>query len=174
MREHNRQPPARRRQGQYMVKQERKAAQARFLETFASTGIVLTGCRAAGVARQTVDYWLKHDQEFAERYGLARREADDRLRAEIYRRGVQGTNRRKTVTGADGRIERIEEVTEVSDTLLIFLAKARMPEFRDKVPEGATASLIQIIRGGPDLGIGAGPEPEEEELPPGRGSDGPA
>lgn len=112
----------RRRAGHHMSKAERTEAQDKFVEAFANAGIVLVGCRAAGVTRQTVDYWLEHDVEFSFKYNNARREADDRIRLEIWRRATT--------------------LEKASDTLLIFLAKSRMPEFRDRVELDATGAPV--------------------------------
>lgn len=115
------------------------AAQDAFLEAFGNSGVVLVGCRAANIHRTTVDYWSEHDAEFSVRYGLARRDADDRLRAEIVRRAVQG-------------VQRPNGVTLYSDNLLMFHAKARMPEYKDQetrvklvVDDDAVKVLSDII-----------------------------
>lgn len=117
--------------GRRFTKAERAETQALFLDAFATSGIILVACRAAGITRQLVDYWNEHDEDFGNRYGLARREADDRIRAEIQRRAMQGVQRSKPIF-YKGQQVGSDVYVEYSDTLLIFLAKARMPEFREK------------------------------------------
>lgn len=142
--------PLTRRKGVRMKREERLQAQQTFLSAFAASGVVLVGCRAAGMDRSLVDYWNEHDARFNVAYGMARRETDDRIRAEIQRRAVQGVNVRKTIT-VDGVVKRIEETTEFSDQLLMFLARSRMPEFKDNervqlvFDEEALGVIVDII-----------------------------
>lgn len=123
-----------RRPGQHLSQKERKRLQGVFLVAFGQSGIILNACAKAGIQRSTIDYWNEHDEEFNVRYGEAKREADDVIRREIFRRGVDGIRRRKTISrrGEDGKmkIDRIETVTEYGDTMLALLAKSRIPEFR--------------------------------------------
>ncbi len=139
-----------RKRGPRMNREQRLAAQTTFLQAFAASGVVLVGCRSAGVDRSLVDYWNEHDARFNIAYGQARREADDRIRAEIQRRAVQGVTKRRTVT-LDGAVQRTEEVTEFSDQLLMFLARSRMPEFKDRevvrlvFDEEALGVIVDII-----------------------------
>lgn len=129
--------------GRKFTKAERAQVMATFLEALGLSGVIVTACRAAGISRQLVDYWNEHDAEFNVRYGIARREADDRIRAEIHRRAIVGTERPVYHAG-----KLVGHIREYSDTLLIFLAKARMPEeFREKVerrPEHDTIPLSLI------------------------------
>lgn len=75
-----------------------------FLEAFAELGIVGHASRAAGIDRNTVYYWLEHDEQFAIAYRHAELAATEALEREAARRAVAG-----------------------SDVLLIFLLKARKP-----------------------------------------------
>jgi hypothetical protein len=130
-----------------LTSEERLRVQALFLNSLATSGIILHACRTAGVARQTIDYWREHDAKFAERYAEARADADDVIRAEIQRRAIEGFERRKSLHKSDGQgglvLDRVEAVTEYSDLLLIFLAKSRMPEFRER----GSAEAIQPRQG---------------------------
>jgi hypothetical protein len=114
--------------GRHFEVEERAESQRLFLEAFSASGIVLFGCRAAGVTRQTADYWAAHDEQFGAAYASAKLEANDRIRGEIYRRAVQGVKEPVYVRG-----EKVGEIDKYSDVLLIFLAKSRMPEFRERV-----------------------------------------
>lgn len=133
-----------------MKRADRLAAQAAFLSAFAASGVVLIGCRSANINRTLVDYWNEHDERFNVAYGQARREADDRIRAEIQRRAVQGITKRRTVM-INGTTERVEEIQDYSDQLLMFLAKSRMPEFKDReivrlvIDEEALRFIVDII-----------------------------
>src|SRR5207253_3228748 len=94
-------------------------------EAFAKTGVIRSAARAAEIDRSTVYAWQEHDDQFSVRFGQARAESDDRIREEIRRRALSGTLKPVYYLG-----ERVGTIREYSDTLLIFLAKARMPEFR--------------------------------------------
>jgi hypothetical protein len=100
---------------------------ALFLESFALNANVMLSARAAGVSRQAVYQWLEKDEDFAFAFNLAKEEAKDTIRAEIYRRGVEGW---------DEDVYQLAKfagtVRKYSDTLLIFHAKALMSEYREK------------------------------------------
>src|SRR4051794_23203601 len=83
--------------GRRMEAQERAESQTVFLDAFSSIGISSLACAAASIHRSTLYDWLSRDPAFASGYALARAEADDVIRAEIYRRAVKGTQRTKTV-----------------------------------------------------------------------------
>jgi hypothetical protein len=123
-----------RRQGYKLTAKLRRAAQEAFLEAFGKTGIIRAGLDAANVDRASVDWWNEHDEDFNNRYGQMRREADDAIRAEVFRRAVTGVRRRKTISRRDDNgklvIDRVETVTEYSDAMLALLAKSRIAEFR--------------------------------------------
>lgn len=123
-----------RRQGIKLTARQRRAAQDAFLEAFGKTGIIRAGCDAAQVTRDSIDWWNEHDEDFNQRYGQMRREADDAIRAEVFRRAVTGVRRRKTISRRDDNgklvVDRVETVTEYSDAMLALLAKSRIAEFR--------------------------------------------
>lgn len=125
-----------RRQGDHLTAAERAKVQARFLTAYAKTGIILRASKAAKVDRTTVYYWQEHDEHFALRMNQARAEADDALREEIRRRAVTGTLKPVYQGG-----HFVGTIREYSDTLLIFLAKSRMPEFREKVEHSGEVRL---------------------------------
>ena len=122
-------------QGVRLTKEQTQEAQDKFLKAFASNGNVRAACMSAGIDRQTVYRWSEHDEQFTMKYNLAKADVDDAIRAEIYRRGMFGEERYvvaqgKLVYGPDGKTPLTFK--EKSDTLLIFHAKSRMPEYRDK------------------------------------------
>ena len=72
--------------------QERLSLERRrlFLRAFASRGIVLDGCKAAGVSRKAVRHWRETSEWFSELYDMAMEEAADRIESEAIRRAVDG------------------------------------------------------------------------------------
>ena len=123
--------PKKRRQGERMDVQTRVEVQAKFLEGYALSGVILTACEYAGIDRASVAYW-REDEKFATQFTTAQAQADDRIRQEIRRRAVSGTEKTRKIY-KNGELVAEETVREYSDTLLIFLAKSRMPEFREKI-----------------------------------------
>lgn len=140
-----------RRQGQKPTKQEKLAIQEKFLKSFSMTANMRAACMAAGVDRSTVYYWQEHDTDFSLRFNIAEQEANDVIRAELFRRAIQGYEKPvvsmgKAVYDKDGKplTERV-----YSDSLLSLLAKARMPEFKDKQRiehSGPNGGPIQVNR----------------------------
>lgn len=123
-----------RRQGQRLTKEQKRIAQEQFLESFSVTANVRAACMLAGIDRTLIYYWQEHDEHFSLKFHMAVQEANDVIRAELFRRAVQGYEKPvvsmgKVVYGSDG-VPLTERV--YSDQLLSLLAKARMPEFRDK------------------------------------------
>jgi hypothetical protein len=119
--------------GQKINKEQRKEVQEKFLKSFAANGNVRAACMYAGIERTTVHYWSEHDEIFSMQYNLAKEDVNDTIRAEIFKRAVIGEERFIT---SMGKIVYHENkpltIREKSDTLLIFHAKSRMPEYRDK------------------------------------------
>lgn len=108
-------------------KRRASALQDGFLESFARHGIVAKACRDAGITRTTLYRWKEHSNEFLSRYNLALDDAKDEIREEIRRRGQDGWDENVYQLG-----KHAGTVHKYSDTLLMFQAKALMPEYRDK------------------------------------------
>lgn len=126
--------PKKRARGVRLTPEQKTAAQTLFLTVFAQSANLTAACRRAGIDRSTVYRWQEHDTAFTVRYHEAEAEANDVVRAAIFQRAVNGVDK---PLHHNGRLVRDEDgrpvtVKDYSDTLLIFLAKARMPEFRDK------------------------------------------
>jgi hypothetical protein len=137
--------PRKRAQGQRLTPAERTTTQARFLEHYARTANVGESCRVAGVSRQSVYRWLEDDEPFRLAYNQSRQESDDAIRSEIYRRAIEGVPEPVFHQG-----RRVGSVRKFSDVLLIFLAKSRMSEFRDKQTvehSGPDGGPIQVREG---------------------------
>jgi hypothetical protein len=94
-----------------------------FLRAFAETGIVARACLVAKVARSTVYEARILDPKFCQMWDEIENASTDEMEAEAYRRGVKGVD--KPVF--QGK-ELVGHVREYSDTLLIFMLKARKPE----------------------------------------------
>jgi hypothetical protein len=113
--------------GNRLTKQQRLETQEKFLKAFSMTANVRAACMTANIDRSTIRQWEEHDETFSFRYNEAKEDANDMIRAEIWTRAMKG----KTID-VEGRLPL---VIEPSDRLLEFMAKARMPEYRDKQPE---------------------------------------
>jgi hypothetical protein len=108
---------------------KKRANQEIFLEEFAKHGNISLACHAAEINRSTLYRWKEKSDTFMMRYNVAAEEAKDAIRAEIHRRGMEGWDEPVYQGGM-----RVGVIHRHSDTLLIFLAKSLMPEFRDKTP----------------------------------------
>ena len=82
-----------RRRGQRLTAEQREAAQATFLKAFSMTANVRAACMAAGIHRSTVYSWQEHDEAFALEFREASEEANDVIRAELFRRAIQGVEK---------------------------------------------------------------------------------
>jgi len=117
--------------GPYPVKIRQQKKQA-FLASFAVLGNISAACREAGINRDTYRYWMEHDEVFGFYVAQANQVATEHLEETAYKRAVEGTQKAVYQGG-----ELVGYHTETSDTLLIFLLKARAPEkYRDRY-EGA-------------------------------------
>jgi hypothetical protein len=128
-------------------KEQRIEAQEKFLKAFASNGNVRVACLAAGVDRSAVHYWAEHDEQFNMRYNLAKEDVNDAIRGEIYRRGMFGDERYVTSMGkVVYHDDKPLTIREKSDTLLIFHAKSRMPEYREKQQVDLNANVTGSVQ----------------------------
>ena len=126
---------SKRRQGVRLTKEERVKAQEQFLNAYRSSGNIRASCMAAGIDRQTVRQWEEHDEEFSLLYHEAEKEVDDLIDAELFRRALHGD---KEPIVSMGKVVRDEETGEIltitkrSDQILMFVARSRMPKYKDK------------------------------------------
>lgn len=116
-----------RKPGQSLTPRERGTTKGHFLKAYAADQTVSEACDAAGISRTTFYEWLEKDPEFSILYHQAKERADDSLRAEIRRRGKEGWDEDVYQLG-----KYAGKVRKYSDVLLMFQAKARMPEYREK------------------------------------------
>jgi hypothetical protein len=135
-------PPRARRSGQRLKADERKAAQDKFLLTFAATANVAASCLQAEIDRSTVYKWLEHDEPFTFRYHQAEQDALDVIRAAIQRRGIEGVEEHVL---SQGKVVFINGKPlmqrRYSDACLLAMAKARVPEYREKVDLNVQGSV---------------------------------
>lgn len=139
--------PHMRKRGQQLSKDERSEVQEKFLKSFSMTANVRAACMAAGISRTSIYEWLEKDEQFSIRYRQAELDANDLIRAELFRRAVQGYEKPvvsmgKVVCVANEKGESKPLMERMySDNLLSLLAKARMPEFREKTQVDVNANV---------------------------------
>ena len=117
-----------RRPGESLTPEQIEVAKEAFIAHYARYGNVGTACDKAAISRTTFYRWQEHDETFGFAYEQAKADYCDTLRHEIRRRAHDGVLKPVYQRG-----EKVGSIREYSDTLLIFEAKARMPEYRDKV-----------------------------------------
>lgn len=123
----------RRRQGQTLKPEQRIKAQATFLAAYEHTANVLRAAEQAEIDRTLVYYWLEHDENFHFAYHIADEAANKHIEAEIRRRAIEGWDEPLISAG-----KRLGTVRKYSDVLLMFYAKKRIPEYRDKQQSDVT------------------------------------
>lgn len=109
-----------------MTNRQRQHLKKTFLAAFAKTGVVSTAAQAAGVDRTVIYDWKNVDPNFAAAYEVAEMESTERLETEAIRRAHDGTKREVSHYYQGDKVG-VDVITEYSDTLLIFLLKARKP-----------------------------------------------
>ena len=102
---------------------ERQRKQTAFLAAFAEHATVSAAATAARVRRRTHYDWLETDEEYARRFKDVQETVTEALEAEARRRGQSGVEEPVFYQG-----RRVDTIRRYSDTLLIFLLKARRPE----------------------------------------------
>ena len=132
-----------------------------FLDHFRFHGNIAKTCRAINLNRSTVYEWQKTDDEFSFDFQRAEIEATETLEAEAHRRAVEGLRRLKFDKGQavlDPATNEPYTELEYSDTLLIFLLKARNPgKYRENVsPDQSGAPLVKAY---PDSMMERAPKP---------------
>lgn len=102
----------------------------KFVDGLAEGLSVIDAAGTTGRARQSFYRLREGDPEFASAWKTAYAEGTDLLEKEAERRALEGVSRRSY--DKDGNLIREEQV--YSDTLMIFMLKARRPnKFRDRV-----------------------------------------
>jgi hypothetical protein len=144
-----------------MTNEERQRAdtiknKACWLEVHRQTGIVTATCQATNIGRSTIYEWMHDDPDFAKAKLEAENEAIELLEAEARRRAFEGTEKPIYQGG-----KLAGKVREYSDTLMIFILKAKRPEYRDKITNeittpGGKAPTINVTFVAPNDDDGGG------------------
>lgn len=100
---------------------ERDARKNKFLEQLFLGQTVVAACKAIGADRRTPYRWRECDARFRALWDAATAEGDP-IEREAVRRAIMGVKKPIFRGG-----EKVAEVVEHSDTLLMFLLKARDP-----------------------------------------------
>lgn len=117
-----------------------------FLNTLSDTGNVTTAAAKAGIPRRILYFWRDTDAEFTAEWDAAAAIGTKALEDEATRRASAGYVEPVFYKGVQ-----VAEVTKYSDTLLMFMLKARDPaKFRDNYVAPATADGENsiVIKGG--------------------------
>ncbi len=115
-----------------------------FIEALRATGNVTLAAKYAGRSRNQAYYVRRRSEHFATQWDEALEEGTDLLKAEAWRRAVNGIDKPVYYKG-----EVVGSITKYSDRLLMFLLKAHDPKFRDgsKVEQpGATDASVDKDR----------------------------
>jgi alkanesulfonate monooxygenase SsuD/methylene tetrahydromethanopterin reductase-like flavin-dependent oxidoreductase (luciferase family) len=104
-------------------------------------GIITATCRKTKIQRSTVYFWMDNDPEFKAAAANAEQEAVELLEAEARRRAEKGVLKPVFYKG-----ERCGTIREYSDSLMMFIIKAKKPEYRDRV-----TTTLETPPGGIDI-----------------------
>lgn len=127
-----------------------------FLDVLAETANVSLAAQAAGIHRRTAYVWKDKNAQFAKAWAEAEEKAADTLEEEARRRAVEGVQEPVFYQGQE-----VGQVRRHSDTLLIFLLKARRPEkYRERHQAELTGSMTITVQ------MPAGIKPEQNEQDP--------
>lgn len=94
-----------------------------FLKAFDREGLVSLAAKAVGIDRSTAYRARQADEDFALAWADIEEETTERMEREAWRRAVRGV-RQPVYQGG----KRVGAIRKYSDTLLIFMLKARKPE----------------------------------------------
>jgi hypothetical protein len=102
---------------------------ALFLAALAQGHTVTAAARTAAVPRSTAYAWRESDPEFAKQWEDAYNAGTEAFEQEARRRAIEGIERGVYYQG-----ERVDTQREYSDTLMMFMLKARAPEkYRERL-----------------------------------------
>ncbi len=110
-----------------------KEIQDDFLEQYEALGNITLACKKAKVPRRTFYNWMDDKNEsnaaFIEAFETSNKIAIGTLEAELHRRAVTGVRK-----GIFYKGKKVATELQLSDTLLMFLLKAKAPEkYKDRV-----------------------------------------
>ena len=116
--------------------------QKEFLTKLSDLVSVSATAKSIGIGRQTVYDWLNNDPKFKIKYEAVIEQASQKLEDEAVRRAFEGISKPVYQGG-----KKVGTIKEYSDTLLIVLLKARLPEkYKDrteqKIDLGSDATVV--------------------------------
>jgi hypothetical protein len=112
-----------------------------FLAALEETANVKRSCEIIGLPRRTVYEWRDVDADFAKRWERSLERGTDALEDEAIRRAHEGMDKPVYQGGV-----LVGYVREYSDTLMIFMLKARRPhKFRDNPPVDPNAAAVRVV-----------------------------
>jgi hypothetical protein len=118
-------------------KRRAESKREKFLAALRNSANVRAACQAAGLPRISVYRWRNNDAAFAAKWEEALDEAVDTLEAAAWQRGRDGVLKPVYQGG-----EKVGDIREYSDTLLIFLLKANRPgRYRETIRNEHTGEL---------------------------------
>ena len=141
-----------------LAESKRWAAQERFLMEFARTGLLCHSADVAGITPQSVEHWRNGGEDgkertlntfnFPKRFEMALARYNERLDAEIDRRGIEGVDKPLVFKGQITRDGNGNPVTikEYSDNLLMFKKKKLDPAYRDNYQPQQGSTTINITQ----------------------------
>jgi hypothetical protein len=127
--------------------------QAAFLKAYVIAGANVTAAAVVAKINRSTHYdWLAHDETYPQRFEAARQAACEAVEYEIFRRGQLGYEEPIVYQGVISTDNEGAPITvrKFSDTLLIFRAKALMPErYGDKTKlehsGGVDTGTIKVV-----------------------------
>lgn len=139
----------------HLEKRSQEELKKAFLEQLELNGNISMSARKVKIARKSVYNWLEADEQFKKDFRLSAIIGLELIDDEIQKRAIHGTKKPVYQGG-----KRVGYVNELSDTLLIFYAKAKKPEVykerfehtgADGTPLAATPPIVNIYNSGPPL-----------------------
>jgi hypothetical protein len=123
------------------------ANQIAFLAAFSKLGTILAASKETGLARENHYKKWMNEPDYAAAFDEANRQFCEHLEQEIHERAVVGWREPVFHKGAI-----CGEVLKKSDVLLIFMTKAKMPHYRDKMglehsgPDGGPIPIAALSK----------------------------
>ncbi len=126
----------------------RQRKQDAFLTAFTEHATISAAATAIHINRHTHYNWLESDEGYAARFKEAEEGVTEALEAEARRRAQVGVEEPVHFQG-----KRVDVIRRYSDTLLIFLLKARRPDtYRERFDHQVhqRISLVQLLTPSPE------------------------
>ncbi|MBL4788527.1 MAG: helix-turn-helix domain-containing protein [Kordiimonadaceae bacterium] len=113
-------------------KRERAGKMATFLRAISAGKSISEAARCAEITRRTVYRWREADSDFEAKWHAASAPDGDPLEIEALRRAIDGVDKPVYRGGS-----LVGHVKDYSDSMLMFLLKAKYPEKYDRRGDGA-------------------------------------